>query len=530
MALWSAGTVVAAVSPSYPVLLASRVLYAAGYAAQARSQSSTPLLMQPRSDALLTPSHVMQNPVSFGMIPELFPRRRASAMSAYNLAIHLGRAVSFTGSALAAPPAAAVAGAAAVAAVAAAGTAAAASSAGQAAAAAATAVMAVTPPEPALGGLITLPLDRFADVAALGGMTILYIAGDYLVLEPPGGADLGEGMQAAAAAALSAAGLTWRDVMTWIAAPGLLLVPALLLLVRDPGRDPQRGSRASRRRQRAGVRASRAAAARAAAKAAVAAGAPAREPRTGTVPVLVTARKTAVAAAAAAAAPPTEPAPSTLTALRAVFASPPWRMITAAAVLNDFGAWALIAFQATFYERTYGLEAGTYSAALALILPLSGVFGGVGGAFAIDRFSQGNPQARRYLLTGASLLAAPAFAASLLAPDWRLSLAALLPAAALAEVWRAPTAVIMRDSAPRGAPGAATAAHLACRNALAGLGPVAAAALAQRYDLRHALLLTPAAIALAGALFWRTETLLDARDADKQRKKTASREAAQSSA
>jgi predicted MFS family arabinose efflux permease len=39
VALWSAGTVVAAVSPSYPVLLASRVLYAAGYAAQARSQT-----------------------------------------------------------------------------------------------------------------------------------------------------------------------------------------------------------------------------------------------------------------------------------------------------------------------------------------------------------------------------------------------------------------------------------------------------------------------------------------------------------
>jgi hypothetical protein len=73
----------------------------------------------------------------------------------------------------------------------------------------------------------------------------------------------------------------------------------------------------------------------------------------------------------------------------------------------------------------------------------------------------------------------------------------------------------MRDSAPRGAPGAATAAHLACRNALAGLGPVAAAALAQRVDLRHALLLTPAAVALAGALFWRTEELLDVRDSDR---------------
>ena len=36
VALWSAATALAAAAPSYPALLASRVLYAAGYAAQAR--------------------------------------------------------------------------------------------------------------------------------------------------------------------------------------------------------------------------------------------------------------------------------------------------------------------------------------------------------------------------------------------------------------------------------------------------------------------------------------------------------------
>jgi len=90
-----------------------------------------------------------------------------------------------------------------------------------------------------------------------------------------------------------------------------------------------------------------------------------------------------------------------------------------------------------------------------------------------------------------------------------VSLAALLPALALAEVWRAPTALLVRDAAPRGSPGAATAAHLACRNALAGLGPLCAAALAQGGDLRHALLITPAAFAAAAALFYAAEVALD---------------------
>ena len=47
VALWSAGTFAAAAAPSYPVLLASRVLYAAGYAAQARLRSLAPILASP---------------------------------------------------------------------------------------------------------------------------------------------------------------------------------------------------------------------------------------------------------------------------------------------------------------------------------------------------------------------------------------------------------------------------------------------------------------------------------------------------
>ncbi len=36
-----------------------------------------------------------QNPVCFGLIPELFPQHRTTAMAAYNSAIYMGRALSF---------------------------------------------------------------------------------------------------------------------------------------------------------------------------------------------------------------------------------------------------------------------------------------------------------------------------------------------------------------------------------------------------------------------------------------------------
>ena len=442
--LWSAGTALSAVSPTFPVLLASRVLYAAGYATQ--------------------------NPVSMGIIPELFPRQRASAMAAYNTAIHLGRAVSFGAGALAAPPPPGHAMGDAIAS-------------GQLSSAAITTPNAQPAPgglEPPPAGTVTVPLDRLEDMAVLGGMTILYITGDLLVLAPnmgsgDAGVSIGETARAGATAAIAAVGLSWRDVMLAIAAPGLLLAPLLVATVKDPGRSVDGASRATRRRMRVQQQ--------------QASSDTAQEAR---VPGELE-----------------ESMSNLLESLGDVFASGPWRLITAAAVLTDFGAWALISFQSTYYERVFGLTAATYSPLLAVILPVAGIIGGVGGSLLVDRLTaSGAVKQRRLLLVGASLLAAPAMTASLLAPDWITSLVALLPATALAEVWRAPATVIVRDAAPKGAPGAATAAYLAVRNALCGLGPVTAAWLTQATDLRHALLITPAAFAAAAGLFWAAESAL----------------------
>lgn len=61
-----------------------------------------------------------------------------------------------------------------------------------------------------------------------------------------------------------------------------------------------------------------------------------------------------------------------------------FQAITAAAAINDVGSWSLVAFQATFYQRVYELGPETYAPALAVILPIGGILGGVGGGLLAD--------------------------------------------------------------------------------------------------------------------------------------------------
>ena len=66
----------------------------------------------------------------------------------------------------------------------------------------------------------------------------------------------------------------------------------------------------------------------------------------------------------------------------------PAQAITMAAALNDVGSWALISFQATFYTRVYELTPDVYAPALATILPIGGIVGGVGGGLLADWLSK----------------------------------------------------------------------------------------------------------------------------------------------
>ena len=69
--------------------------------------------------------------------------------------------------------------------------------------------------------------------------------------------------------------------------------------------------------------------------------------------------------------------------------------------------------QTTFFDRVHGVSPDAYAPLLALVIPLGGAAGGLGGSFAIDRLSAGEPRARRWLMAGCNLAAVPLFVASL---------------------------------------------------------------------------------------------------------------------
>ncbi len=138
--------------------------------------------------------------------------------------------------------------------------------------------------------------------------------------------------------------------------------------------------------------------------------------------------------------------------------------------MNDVGSWALISWHATFYARVYDLSAEVYGPLLAVVVPVGGLLGGVGGGLMGDWLSRIGE--RRWLTSGACVGAAPLVALSIVAPDYRMSFAALLVGFALSEAWRAPAAIMVRDVSPPGLGSTAASLHLCIRNIIGGLGPI----------------------------------------------------------
>jgi len=133
--------------------------------------------------------------------------------------------------------------------------------------------------------------------------------------------------------------------------------------------------------------------------------------------------------------------------IKSLIAMPAFQTTTMAAALNDLGSYALIAWQSTFYERVYGLDSSVYAPILAVILPVGGIVGGVGGGLIADWLSAVG--GRYWLTAGASILAAPFIAQSLLSDSTQGSFLALLIGFALSEAWRAPSAIMIRGVAPQ---------------------------------------------------------------------------------
>jgi len=182
--------------------------------------------------------------------------------------------------------------------------------------------------------------------------------------------------------------------------------------------------------------------------------------------------------------------------------------VTLAAAFNDVASYGLIAWQSTLYGdiRGYDLEVGEYAPILATLLPLAGIVGGVGGGMLADRLTPFDK--RGWITCGATLVSAPFIWGSVVAPTATQSFACLAVGFALSEAWRAPSAVMARSVAPPGLTSTAMSLYLCVRNLLGGLGPLAVAQLCTTWELRDALQVLPIMLVASAAMFAVAERVL----------------------
>jgi MFS family permease len=378
LALWSSLSMIAAGAGSFRDLLLVRTGFAVAQAAQ--------------------------NPVSFSLIPDLFPANKSTALAAYNCAIYLGRALSFA-SVLVAHRIGA----------------------GRGAEAAAAAVAGAAGPQGEIA-LSMVPLEKLD----LQRMSIIYTAGDMAAVTPVYNYNFNV---IAYEAAAGMGGDGWRDMLTFIGYPGFVIAAVLMLSVNDPRKaqalaegpaNPPSKSGAGGGNGLGAWFASAAASVSAtsalssdasvgdsngqkqggAAAVAVPSGlmnvaAPLSDWRAGVsnlsqkLPLDMLNRllghfshPTASSTTPSAAADPSSnPAKAPLDDIKSLFLMPAFQTTTIAAALNDLGSYALIAWHSTFYERVYGLDSSVYAPILAVILPVGGIVGGVGGGLIADWLS-----------------------------------------------------------------------------------------------------------------------------------------------
>ena len=381
-----------------------------------------------------------QNPICFSLIPEMFPKGRTTAMAVYNSAIYVGRAFSFAALIIAGK---------------------------------------LGVPQGIMENLdmayTLVPLDK----VDLSLVTILYTQGDYAAVSPiySYAPDLADGAQ------LESAFGAWRQLLSWLGPPGIIIAILCLLTIDEPRQgasgflgDPIKSSRFLSSNFRETYKSKGSIANKRSSTAVVPVNQPSNKP---------------------------ESVSESLSKLKILVSDPAFLSLTAAATFNDVGSWALVAWQATFYQRVYELTPDTYAPLLAVVIPIGGIVGGVGSGLLGDWLNRIG--ARGWITAGANIAAAPFIALSILAPDYKQSFAALLIGFALSEAWRAPAAVAVREVSPPGLGATGSAVHLSIRNVIGGLGPLAVALIASKTDLQNAMLLVPACYLLSGCGFLITE-------------------------
>eukprot|EP00879_Flechtneria_rotunda_P012869 GHRR01013439.1.p1 GENE.GHRR01013439.1~~GHRR01013439.1.p1 ORF type:complete len:583 (+),score=234.62 GHRR01013439.1:148-1749(+) len=402
LALWSSLSIVSSGSKSFGELIATRTGFAVAQAAQ--------------------------NPVSFSLIPDLFPANKSTALAAYNCAIYLGRALSFA-SVLAAHRVG-----------------------GRVANIRAVGTMADAAAGNAADDGVALSMVPL-DALDLQHMSVIYTAGDMAAVTPLYNYNFHVIAYEAVARSVDGG---WRQLLTWIGYPGFAIALLMLLTVGEPRKSSKQLEKAPPQQQQqhplkkqqllqwfqqfgqwqaqsnssGSSNSSEAASLQPSSgdwrdgasdisaawfgKAAAfgwqfssksnsnssysssdsslsskLAGLATQQPSVAgsldSQPAVL-AGKGAGAANASAASSPREIAKSTNPVL-SLLSMKSFQTTTIAAALNDLGSYALIAWHSTFYERVFGLDSGVYAPMLVVILPVGGIMGGVGGGLIADWLS-----------------------------------------------------------------------------------------------------------------------------------------------
>lgn len=398
-----------------------------------------------------------QNPICFSLIPEMFPKGKTTAMAVYNSAIYVGRAFSFAALIIAGklgvPPAII---------------------------------------ENLDFAYTLVPLDK----VDLSLVTIMYTQGDYAAVSPI----YSYAQDVSDPALIESAYSAWRQLLAWLGPPGMVIAVLIFLTV-DEVRKDNKGFLGDLFKSSRFLRDDR---------------------KVTKNVVLSSASKSKTSTMPRAPVTPIAPQPEHLTSRQTIseslekakgmVADPAFIALTVASTFNDIGSWALVAWQATFYQRVYELSPDTYAPLLAVVIPIGGLVGGVGSGILGDWLNRIG--GRGWITAGANIAAAPFIALSILAPDYKQSFAALLIGFALSEAWRAPAAIAVREVSPSGLGATGSAVHLSIRNVIGGLGPIAVALLASKSSLQEAMLLIPACYFVSGVGFLVTEIVI-ARQGDK---------------
>ncbi len=179
-----------------------------------------------------------------------------------------------------------------------------------------------------------------------------------------------------------------------------------------------------------------------------------------------------VAAALRSSAPPVARM-GTRAALKEIFSSRAFLLITLAAGFVAFlgygkGVWAVI-----FFIRTHGLSPGQVGLALGVVLGIAGLAGTWTGGWLADRFGRTN---KRHMLTGPAIgmaIAAPMLFAGYSVADWRLALALMVVPTFLNALYYGPTYALAQQLVHPQARATATAVMMFAQNLIGlGLGPL----------------------------------------------------------